>query len=74
MTGLLIESGIGWKPDPKKPGWVTTVLDGDYVAEITRLIEENAELKKRVEQYRALTTCLVGGLHTSVNLISAAPD
>lgn len=34
---LKIEMGIGWKPDPNRPGWVTSCNDSDYVAEIERL-------------------------------------
>lgn len=55
MTGLLIQMGIGWKPDPSgMPGHIISVLDSDYVAEIGRLIEENAALKKDAMRWRAL--------------------
>ncbi len=34
---LTIEMGIGWKPDPQKPGYLVTADIRDYVAEIERL-------------------------------------
>lgn len=34
---LEIRDGIGWKDDPNKPGWKTSVHDSDYVAEIEQL-------------------------------------
>lgn len=34
---LLIEMGIGWKPDPDVKGGLTSANPSDYVAEIARL-------------------------------------
>ena len=41
---LKIEMGMGWKPDPKRPGHLITATDSDYVAEIERLRTENEGL------------------------------
>jgi len=37
---LKIEMGIGWKPDPEKPGHLVSANIRDYVAEIERLRAE----------------------------------
>jgi hypothetical protein len=34
---LKIEMGIGWKPDPEKPGGLVSATIRDYVTEIERL-------------------------------------
>lgn len=34
---MKIEMGIGWKPDPEKPGYLVSCYIRDYVAEIERL-------------------------------------
>ena len=46
---LIIEMGIGWKPDPEKPGGLTSCTDSDYVAEIERLRDECVSLRLTIE-------------------------
>lgn len=54
-SGLLMQSGIGWKPYPEGgPNHVQSVMDTDYVREIARLVEENASLRRDANRWRAL--------------------
>lgn len=64
QSGLLIQSGIGWRPDTEpdaKPGYVVSVNDSDYVADITRLIEERDLWERRARCWHWIA-CIIAAM------------